>query len=122
MKNVRKIRMNKTLLVLIGLTLGVFMQACGTDDEPAVTPTKTVNRSLLNDKDWNYNGSTWHVFSSDGTWNGDGTWKWLGDSNSDSMEVKSDLLGTSILYFDYIEAKEMSCGSIIGDRVTYTSP
>jgi len=98
MKNVRKITMIKTLLVLIGLTLGVFMQACGTDDEPAVTPAKIVNRSLLNDKDWNYDGSTWHVFSSDGTWNGDGTWKWLGDSNSDSMEVKSDLLGISILY------------------------
>jgi hypothetical protein len=121
MKNVRKIRMNKTLLVLIGLTLGVFMQACGTDDEPLVTPTKTVNRSLLNDKDWNYNGSTWHVFDSDGTWNGDGTWKWIGDSNSDSMEVKSDLLGTSILYFDYIEAKEMRCGTVRPGTI-YTNP
>ena len=107
MKNVRKITMNKTLLVLIGLTLGVFMQACGTDDEPAVTPTKTVNRSLLNDKDWNYNGSTWHVFSSDGTWNENGTWKWLGDSNSDSLEVINTRSVRSVLYFDYIEAKEM---------------
>jgi hypothetical protein len=121
MKNVRKITMNKTLLVLTGLTIGAFLQACGTDDEPAVTPGKTVNRSLLYDKNWNRNGSTWHVFDSDGTWNENGTWKWLGDSNSDSMEV-SDRFGTDILYFEYIEAKEMSCGSIIGDRVTYTSP
>jgi len=113
--------MNKTLLVLCGLTIGAFLQACGTDDEPAVTPGKTVNRSLLYDKDWNRNGSTWHVFDSDGTWNENGTWKWLGDSNSDSMEVM-DRFGTSILYFDYIEAKEMSCGSIIGDRTVYTSP
>ena len=118
MKNVRKITMNKTLLVLIGLTLGVFMQACGTDDEPAVTPTKTVNRSLLNDKDWNYNGSTWHVFSSDDTWNGDGTWKWLGDS----MEVINTRSVRSVIYFDYIEAKEMKSGSRVGDRVVYTSP
>jgi hypothetical protein len=122
MKNVRKITMNKTLLVLIGLTLGVFMQACGTDDEPAVTPTKTVNRSLLNDKDWNYNGSTWHVFSSDGTWNGDGTWKWLGDNDSDSMEVINTRSVRSVIYFDYIEVKEMKSGSRVGDRVVYTSP
>jgi hypothetical protein len=121
MKNVRKITMNKTLLVLIGLTLGVFMQACGTDDEPGVTPTtRTVNKSLLNDKDWNYDGTTWHVFSSDGTWNGDGTWKWLGDNDSDSMEV-ADRFGTSILYFEYIEAKEMKCGTTLPGTV-YTSP
>ena len=122
MKNVRNITMNKTLLVLIGLTLGVFMQACGTDDEPAVTPAKTVNRSLLNDKDWNYNGSTWHVFSSDGTWNENGTWKWLGDSNSDSLEVINTRSVRSVIYFDYIEAKEMKSGSRVGDRVVYTSP
>lgn len=47
--------MNKTLLVLCGLTIGAFLQACGTDDEPAVTPGKTVNGSLLYDKDWNRN-------------------------------------------------------------------
>ena len=123
MKNVRKITMNKTLLVLIGLTLGVFMQACGTDDEPVVTPTtRTVNKSLLNDKDWNRNGSTWHVFSSDGTWNENGTWKWLGDSNSDSLEVINTRSVRSVIYFDYIEAKEMKSGSRVGDRVVYTSP
>jgi hypothetical protein len=113
--------MNKTLLVLTGLTIGAFLQACGTDDEPAVTPGKTVNRSLLNDKDWNYNGSTWHVFSSDGTWNENGTWKWLGDSNSDSMEV-SDRFGTDILHFEYIEAKEMKCGTMLPGGAVYTSP
>jgi len=114
--------MNKTLLVLIGLTLGVFMQACGTDDEPLVTPTtRTVNKSLLNDKDWNRNGSTWHVFSSDGTWNENGTWKWLGDSNSDSLEVINTRSVRSVIYFDYIEAKEMKCGTTLPGTV-YTSP
>jgi len=114
--------MNKTLLVLIGLTLGVFLQACGPDETPAVTPAKTVNKSLLYDKDWNYNGATWHVFSTDGTWNGNGTWEWL--NNSDSMEVINSRSVKSILYFDHIEAKEMKCGSSTDDaqRTVYTSP
>jgi len=121
MKNVRTMTMNKTLLVLIGLTLGAFLQACGTDDIPAVTsPAKTVNKSLLYDKDWNYDGQTWHVFSTDGTWNGNGTWKWL--NNSDSMEVNDDILGTSVIYFQYIEANEMKCGSSTAGGVVYTSP
>jgi hypothetical protein len=119
MKNVRTMTMNKTLLVLIGLTLGAFLQACGTDETPDVTPAKTVNKALLYDKDWNANGATWHAFSTDGTWNGNGTWKWLNDS--DSMEVYSDVLGTSVLYFQYIEAKEMQCGTTIPGTV-YTSP
>jgi hypothetical protein len=123
MKNVRKITMNKTLLVLIGLTLGVFMQACGTDDEPVVTPTtRTVNKSLLNDKDWNRNGSTWYVFDSDGTWNENGTWKWLGDNDSDSMEVINTRSVRSVLYFEYIEAKEMKCGTMLPGGAVYTSP
>jgi len=115
--------MNKILLLLCGLALGAFLQSCGTDDGPGTTPTpaRTVNKALLLDKDWNYNGSTWHVFESDGTWNGNGTWKWLGDNNSDSMEVYDDVLGTSVLYFQYIEAKEMQCGSTIPGTV-YTSP
>lgn len=118
MKNFKTMTMNKTLLIICGLALGAFLQSCGTDDSPAVTPTKTVNKSLLYDKDWNRDGSTWHVFESDGTWNNDGTWKWL--NNSDSMEVM-DQFGTSILYFDYIEAKEMKCGSSL-PGVVYTSP
>ena len=48
--------------------------------------------------------------SSDGTWNENGTWKWLGDSNSDSMEVINTRSVRSVLYFEYIEAKEMKCG------------
>ncbi len=112
--------MNKTLLVLIGLTLGVFLQACGTDETPAVTPAKTVNKALLYDKDWNYEGNTWHVFETDGTYNNDGTWKWL--NNSDSMEIDDGILGKYVLYFSYIEAKEMKCGSSTTGGTVYTSP
>ena len=119
MKNVRTMTMNKTLLVLIGLTLGAFLQACGTDDISEVIPAKTVNKALLYDKDWNYDGQTWHVFSTDGTWNGNGTWEWL--NNSDSMEVINSRSVKSILHFQYIEAKEMQCGTTIPGTV-YTSP
>lgn len=115
--------MNKTLLVLIGLTLGAFLQACGTDETPAVNPpAKTVNKSLLYDKDWNYDGNTWHVFEADGTYNNDGTWKWL--NNSDSMEINESVFGKYVLHFSYIEAKEMKCGTSTDDaqRTVYTSP
>ena len=114
--------MNKTLFVLFVLTAGAFLQSCGTDDTPDVSPARTVDRSLLYDKDWNYNGSTWHRFNSDGSYFKDGTWKWLGDNNSDSMEVDDGIIGKFTLHFDYIEAKEMKCGSGQGERTTYTSP
>ena len=112
-------KMNKTVLVVLGLTLGAFVSSCG-GDEGEVTPSRTVNKALLTDKDWNRNGSTWFVFHADGKYNREGTWKWL--NNSDSMEVINSRSVRSVLYFDYIVANEMKCGSSVGDRAVYTSP
>ena len=123
MKNFKTKTMNKILLLLCGLALGAFLQSCGTDDGPGTTPTpaRTVNKALLLDKDWNFEGTTWHVFSTGGKWNGNGTWKWLGDENSDSMEVVNFQSTRRVLYFQYIKAKEMQCGTTIPGTV-YTSP
>ncbi|MFT4599698.1 MAG: hypothetical protein ACI9WM_001953, partial [Arenicella sp.] len=46
---------------------------------------------------------------------------WLGDNDSDSMEVINTRSVRSVLYFEYIEAKEMKCGTMLPGTV-YTSP
>jgi hypothetical protein len=38
------------------------------------------------------------------------------------LEVINTRSVRSVIYFDYIEAKEMKSGSRVGDRVVYTSP
>lgn len=109
--------MNKTLLLLIGLVLGAFLQACGPDE---VEPTKTVNKALLTDKNWYFNGDDFHYFYSTGKYNSDGTWRWL--NNSDSMEIVDPGLGTYVYYFDYITETEMKAGTRSSRLIFTTTP
>ncbi len=111
--------MNKTHVLLIGLVLGAFLQACGPDE---VEPTKTVNKALLTDKWWYLNGGKYHLFSSNGDYNtSGGTWRWLNES--DSMEVLEPGSPKRIYYFDYITETEMKCGPRpgAGDHLIYTT-
>ena len=109
--------MNKTLLLLIGLVLGAFLQACGPDEE--VEPAKTVNKDLLTDKNWYLNGADYHYFHSSGKYNSNGTWRWLNES--DSMEILDPGSPRSVYYFEYITETEMKCGSKSGGPLVYTS-
>jgi hypothetical protein len=110
--------MNKTLLLLMGLVLGAFLQACGPDE--VVEPAKTVNKALLYDKKWYLDGNWAHTFYSDGKYSVDGTWRWLNDS--DSMEIIEPGLGTYVYYFDYITKTEMKAGTRSSRSIFTTTP
>ena len=61
MNETSKTLVSKVVMVLVVLTMGIFFQACGPDDEPA-EPVKTVNKDLLENKQWYYEGSRFHYF------------------------------------------------------------
>ena len=107
--------MKKTLLTLaVALSMGTaLLTSCGSDDTTGTTPepTKTLVRANLYDTDWFSQGQLGftHAFKSDGLYNNTGSWEWLGDENSDSMEYKataSDV--TRKLYFKYATETEMA--------------
>jgi hypothetical protein len=107
--------MKKTLLTLaVALSMGTaLLTSCGSDDTTGTTPepTKTLVRANLYDTDWFSQGQLGftHAFNSNGVYARDGSWEWLGDENSDSMEYKatpSDV--TRILYFKYATETEMA--------------
>lgn len=111
--------MNKTLLLLMGLVLGAFLQACGTDED--VEPAKTVNKALLTDKWWYLNGGKSHFFNSNGEYNTrGGSWRWL--NNSDSIEIVDPTLTTYVFYFDYITETEMKAGTRSSRSIFTTTP
>jgi hypothetical protein len=107
--------MKKTLLTLaVALSMGTaLLTSCGSDDTTGTTPepTKTLVRANLYDTDWYAQGdeNTNHPIHSNGVYARDGSWEWLGDENSDSMEYKatpSDV--TRKLYFKYATETEMA--------------
>ena len=119
MKNVPT-TMKNTLLILALFAFGAFLQSCGGDDDEGTTPTRTVDRSQLTDKDWYRDGRIAFRFDSDGTYNLDGTWEWF--ATGDSLQVQSPGLGTFELHFDYLETDEMKCGGRLeSTRVIYTT-
>ncbi|MFT6004810.1 MAG: hypothetical protein ACI8UQ_001950 [Bacteroidia bacterium] len=108
--------MKKTLLTLaVALSMGTaLLTSCGSDDTTGTTPepTKTLVRANLYDTDWFGQGNQGptHSFNSNGVYGNTGSWEWLGDENSDSMEYKataSDV--TRKLYFKYATETEMAC-------------
>jgi hypothetical protein len=109
--------MNKTLLLLMGLVLGAFLQACGPDED--VEPAKTVKKDLLYDKKWYWNGGWAHTFHSDGKYSVDGTWRWLNDS--DSIEITEPAFPVIIYDFEYITETEMKMGDARSGYLIYTS-
>lgn len=107
--------MKKTFLTLtVALSMGAaFLTSCGGDEGGGTTPepAKTLVRANLIDTDWFGQGNQGptHSFKSSGLYNNTGSWEWLGDENSDSMEYKataSDV--TRILYFEYATETEMA--------------
>ena len=109
--------MNKTHVLLIGLVLGAFLQACGPDE--VVEPAKTVNKALLTDKNWYLNGDDFHYFHSSGKYNSDGTWRWLNDS--DSIEITEPAFPVIIYDFEYITETEMKMGDATSGYLIYTT-
>jgi hypothetical protein len=110
--------MKKTLLTLaVALSMGAaLLTSCGADDTTGTTPepAKTLVRASLYDTDWYPKGNQLndyiYNFKADGSIGGSGSWKWLGDSNSDSMEYKvTASSNTFILYFKYSTDTEMAC-------------
>lgn len=104
--------MSKKLIAITLLALSFVLVNCkdksGDDPEPA----KTLNKSLLTNKNWVCEGITSHYFRSDGIYcNSDGTmefgtWKWL--NNSDSLEINKDGIGRYVWYVKYCTETEMS--------------
>jgi hypothetical protein len=90
-----------------------LLTSCGPDDTTGTTPepAKTLVRASLYDTDWYpKGGGLTHQFMSDGTYGNLGTWKWLGNENSDSMQYTITSTSKSfVLYFKYSEDTEMAC-------------
>ena len=110
--------MKKTLLTLaVALSMGAaLLTSCGADDTTGTTPepTKTLVRAKLYDTDWYLKGKqlddNTYNFKSNGSIAVSGSWKWLGDSNSDSMEYKVTASSNAlVIYFQYSEENEMAC-------------
>jgi hypothetical protein len=109
---------NKTLKTLTKLILftGLFcfgsaLTSCGPDDEPVEPTVKTLDKAKVLDKKWYTKGDpgTAHYFYSSGKYGFDGSWKWLGDENSDSMEVYQYAGSIRfVLYFEYCTDTELS--------------
>ncbi len=111
--------MNKTLLLLVALTFGAFLQGCGDD---TTEPTKTVNKDLLTDKNWyDNNGNRAHYFHGDGSYMqaGFGTWQWF--PTGDSMTITTPSLGSFTYYFDYITETEMAASTRNFNFSVYTT-
>ena len=107
--------MKKTLLTLaVALSMGAaLLTSCGADDTTGTTPepAKTLVRASLYDTDWYGQGNEnrRHNFKSYGTYAFNGSWSWLGDENSDSMEYKETASSrTFVLYFKYSTDTEMA--------------
>lgn len=103
---------NTALLLTAALSLGLAIQSCGKKEDPPVT-AKTLDKAKLYDKRWYSSGSTYqHLFKTGGIYEGDGTWKWI--NNSDTMEiVYSDGLPPVKWKFYWSADHEMAC-SIVG--------
>ncbi|GEM_PF-1131261 len=109
--------MKKTLLTLaVALSMGAaLLTSCGPDDTTGTTPepAKTLVRASLYDTDWypigKQEGDFTHNFNADGVYGFTGSWAWLGDTNSDSMEYKVTASGVlRVLYFKYATDTEMA--------------
>ena len=108
--------MKKTLLTLaVAFSMGTaLLTSCGSDDTTGTTPepAKTLVRANLYDTDWFGQGNQGptHSFNSNGVYGNTGSWEWLGDENSDSMEYKATAnTVTRKLYFKYATETEMAC-------------
>lgn len=89
--------------------LAFVLVNCGDKNDPE--PAKTLNKSLLTDKDWRATGFS-HYFRSDGRYGsatgiGLGSWNWM--NNSDSLFINNDnnALKDEVWYVEYITATEM---------------
>jgi hypothetical protein len=70
-----------------------------------------LDKTKILDKKWYAKGDpgTAHYFYSSGKYGFSGSWKWLGDENSDSMEVYQDAGSIRfVLYFEYCTDTELS--------------
>ncbi len=103
-------------LLLFG-TIG-FFTACSDDGGTDPEPTKTLVQDKIHSadgKEWFREGisSPTHVYYSDGQYGPQGTWKWLGDSNSDSMEIWGGPgENPRTFYFEYCSDTEMALTTV----------
>ncbi|MES2616315.1 MAG: hypothetical protein V4613_00465 [Bacteroidota bacterium] len=76
----------KNLVLALVPVLILSFSACKAKTDDPVTPAKTLNKTTLTPKTWyNKGGSIVHTFKAGGVYGGDGTWKWV--NNSDTMEI-----------------------------------
>lgn len=107
-------------LLMAGLFASTAFLAVSCKDKD--TSTNNTNKSLvkskLYDKRWYTQGSTYsHLIKSNGVYEGDGSWKWV--NNSDTMEVIGSS-GLDPIYwkFYWVTDHEMSCKTVSAPNET----
>jgi hypothetical protein len=104
----------KSTLLLLTAALAITMYSCSKEEDTTETP-KTLDKSKLYDKKWysqNIKGDyILHHIKSNGTYGGDGSWRWI--NNSDTMEIiPSEGLTPEKYIFHWCTDKEMSCNHV----------
>jgi hypothetical protein len=101
-----------SFLIALLCIFTISFTSCGDGDDPVTPdPVKTLDKAKILDKKWYTKGDpgTAHYFYSSGKYGFDGSWKWLGDEKSDSMEVYQYAGSIRfVLYFEYCTDTELS--------------
>jgi len=102
-----------SFLIALLCIFTISFTSCGGGDDPVTPdPVKTLDKTKILNKKWYIKDETgWtHYFYPDGKYHDNGgTWKWLGDEKSDSMEVYQYAGSIRfVLYFEYCTDTELS--------------
>ena len=101
-----------SFLIALLCIFTISFTSCGGGDDPVTPdPVKTLDKSKVIGKEWFREGvaSYTHYFDPSGKYGFSGSWKWLGDENSDSMEVYQYAGSIRfVLYFEYCTDTELS--------------
>ncbi len=81
----------RTLGAVVMVSFLVIFSSCSKEEDSPANNTpaaKVLNKATLTPKKWYSQGSSViHDFKAGGVYASTGTWKWVGTSNSDTMEI-----------------------------------
>lgn len=120
MKKITYFKKSFYVIAAMAMAFPVAMTLSSCEKDPDPTPTtKTLDKSKLYNKKWYPNPQVIiHEFKTGGVYGGDGTWKWV--NNSDTMEIVYSQGEPARLWKFYWSAdKEMACSLVGASEALY---